>query len=485
MFQLLTTEEQDEVVSSFGETNRMYTLTDDSGRQRVETSAAALESVERTAARREERGGELSVEDARSMVVAMTMYYAADDGSATAEQLTGVFADSGVYEALGGGDAAQGKLAVHALVNEYMSRAREGTDKVNMATIKRMVDAKLAERGWGNSQWGWREMEDLNPHMEGEQELEDVWDRESEQGREKWWALRRKYDWYRKEGKYKPKFTDSDPDEEFDENAQDFYDWYMKNEYKPYRENCVNGAREWYMGEIVAALAGRVVQGKDGKAVYGNGAGGYANELEIARGVLAKTPPANMGYEAMVKRAAEREAAMKKNVENLKAKAEPWMAKLREAKADKVRREAEAKARAKAEEAAARKREKDEERAEAERAKREEKERAAVLKQKRRAVRGMSWRWDEREAGRGDCCGVWLPKAVARELVDELEWDDEKEELKVQVGNVSCVVLGWCEGNEYRLNTPAVIKLNGRVKKGAQYAVAGSAHGRFVFGASR
>ena len=475
VFQILTRDEQDEVVSSFCETDRMYTLTDYSGRQRVETSAATPEPVERAAAKTEAAGGVMSEEDARSMVAGLVMYYAADDESVTADALTGVFAGSGVYEALGAGDAAVGKLEVHGMVAEYMERARSGTDKVTMATIKRMVDAKLRERGWGNTQWGWREMEDLNPGMEGEQELEDVWDRESDHAVwEKWWALRRKYDWYRKEGRYKPKHEDSDADEEFDENAQDFYDWYMKNEYKPYRENCENGARDWYIGEIVRQLKNRMSEGKDGKPVYGDGKGGYASEIAIAREVLERKPPADMGYEAMRKREEERENETRERMRGRKDSAQPWVAKLRDAKA-----------RAKAEEAAAKKREKDEAKAEAERAKREEKERVAVLKQKRRAVRGMSWRWDEREAGRGDCCGVWLPKAVARELVNELEWDDEKEELRVQVGNVSCVVLGLCDGDEYRLNTPAVIKLNGRVKKGAQYAVAGSAHGRFVFGASR
>ena len=477
VFSMMTPEEQDEVVGSFGEASRLKPVQDEQGRVRVEYSEAEPSCVQRAAGRMEEHGGELTEAEAREMVVGLTMYNAVDDETVTAEQMLAPYKDSGVYEALGGGNAELGMMKARALVKEYAERARYGTSKVNVEMIKGLVDAKLRERGWGNTQWGWREMEGLNPHLREGQELDDVWDRESDhQVWVKWHALKKKYDWYKKEGRYTPKNAKSNAEDEFNENAQDFYDWYMKNEYKAYREHCAEGAKEWYMAEILSRLTESVSVGKDGKPKYGEAGASYASEMDVVREVLAKKPPVDMGYEAKMRRAAEREAETRKKVGMRKELAEKWMAKLNEAKAAKAKREADAKAEAKAKDEFYKNLMKDEEA----RQKAEAKRRKEELRSKRAKPVEVVWRWDGKEGCENDSCGVWLPESALETLARDLEFDPETERLTMKVGNASCVVLGVHKGSGYLVNSAAALKLNGRAKKGKKMVRSGRATGQFV-----
>lgn len=445
---------------------------------RLEAGAGAPAAVGRVVAGANARGGVLGKGDAEQIVVAVAMEAgAAYDGASDADVLK-VFEGAGVFEALGEGDAAYGKVVASGLVAEWRERGKQGTTKVNLTTIRRLVKERVAREDFNaaGEGWGWHGMEKLNPGVPKGEKLSDVWDKErAHEVWKKWYDLRAKYQWYRKQGRFVPGAGEEVPtdeegwEEEFDKHAQAFYNWYMKEEYGGYRKRCQEAAEEWYMAQVMKRLAEGVQYGEGGAQVA-DGKGGYVQEMQMVADVLRERPPVDLGVEAQAAEAAEAERRTKARVGTLRRMAGEKRKQLADARTRVQAAEAERKAEAK--------RAEEERKAEAKRA---EVKRRHELNVKRGKMQDSAWSWDGTNAMDGEVPGVSLPKAELDRLLGECEYDEGAQDVYVMVGNVKCVVVGVHEGEGLRLNTAAVYKVNGRLKKGQRPRVRGKVRWGYKF----
>ncbi len=422
----------------------------DDGGVRYEVKSYAPDVMQRVVARAN-AVGELTAENAGEMVVGIALEAVRADQGATVDALLKMFEGAGVYEALGSGDGEVGKVRAAALVRDVKERMEKGTNKLGMDAINRMVEARVAEvyRASG------RDVARLNPRVKDD----EAWDARDTDKR--WHELKHIYLRLRKE--FNPALEDGlshdDIMDEFDENAQEFYDWYAKGVGAEANKAYKAALTDWYMGQVsmqlIAAYAG------DGR--YADGAGGYASDVAVAREVLKQTAPAAVNAHVLAKMCEERERKDKLRCAALRQKAEKHYAKLKGLKEERsTKKAAEEKAKKAADEKAAREEEK--------RRKAEEKK-AQQLEQRKLAVkraqpRRGAWEWDGVQAADGEAPACSLPKTEWNALVEELGYDGSTN-VYVQLGSRKVLVTGFHDGDTVRLNTPAAMLLQDKKKDAA------------------
>lgn len=452
-YTMLPESERIALVDDFTFDRKVLTMTDDMGKEHFSCPTTAPATVQRVAAQAELKG-ELDVDTCRGMVARITMDAAVENPEVSTEQILKQFDDSGIYAALGAGDAEVGKARTRAIVEEMRQRAQAGTTKVNMAMIERMVKAKVNEPTFGAGQ-EWKSMEALDPMLKQSNGKYPEWEKGSDDvQRKKWFALYDVYKKYRSE--YNP-FAEGEADrDDFNENAGEFYAWYKEKVYPQQKKAAQDAAQDYYTAAVVEELRGRVDVNQSGQAFYK----GYANEVTLARDVLSKPLPSDLGVAAL----AQREKAIQQGDVDLSKS-------FRETAAEDYKKLGKMK-QAEAENSAAEKREAEKAAKDAE--KRAEQQEARRLFVARSQPRDSAWAWDGENAPDGEQPLCTVPVEEYHRLQQELGYDGTQL-VYLRVGNSKVLVVGTNDTGKIQLNTPAVMKIQARpnAKKGEKWRVNG------------
>lgn len=425
-------------------------------------SATAPEAVERVAAVATAQGA-VNAEAARAMVARMVMDAVTADPDATPEALCGMFDKSGIYEALGGGDAEVGKVRTMQVVHEMKRRGAQGSLVLSNKSVEQVVEDRVNEPGFGEGAdwffmanakeqvrqggvWGFRSK------GEGKQETAEQ--------KEAWGRVYGVYERYHSEFKPGSEGTREELSEDFD----GFVDWYVDNKMKQAAKEYKEAARDWYAAKVYEGLMANVDVGADGKAGYGS----YASDVAVMRDVLKQAPPRHLGAEERLRMLESKERDAERRSEAFRKQAADDYERLRGMKAEEKANGAQAK---RAEAAAAAKEKKD---AEKEQARLE-----AVEMRKRNVARAMprqaEWVWDGSNGADGELPACTLPEAEYRRLVDDLGYDGTQV-VYVQVAGARLQVTGANKRGRMMLNTAAVAKVQKKpnVKKGERWKYAGN-----------
>ena len=467
---MLPVREQAEIIEDFAFDRKVITLTDDMGKEHFSCPTTAPNCVQRVAAQAEAMG-ELDVDTCRGMVARITLDSAVDNPDVSTEQILKQFDDSGIYAALGAGDAEVGKARTRAIVEEMRQRATTGTTKVNMATIERMVKAKVNEPTFGAGQ-EWKSMEALDPMLKKKSDGKyPEWEKGSDKvQRKKWFDLLEVYRKYRTDynpyaNALDPKDDDAERDD-FNENAGAFYAWYKENVYPQQKKAAQDAAQDYYTAAVMEELTKSVLW-SEGKAVYK----GYANDVAVASEVLKRAPKNDLGVEALQAREAEAEREDALRTTRFREMAAEDYKKLRAMKQVEAQNSAAAR-KAKERQEAAEKRAAEKEAREAE--KQAEREEARRLFVARSQPRQANWAWDGANAPDGAQPLCTVPVEEYRRLQQELGFDGSQV-VYLRVGDTKVLVMGPNDTGKVQLNTPAVLKIQAKPnsKKGEQYRVSG------------
>lgn len=462
-FTMLPESERSALVDDFTFDRKVLTLTDDMGKEHFSCPVTAPETVQRVAAQAELKG-ELDVDTCRGMVARITMDAAVENPEVSTEQVLKMFDDSGIYGALGDGDAEVGKARTRAIVEEMRQRAQAGTTGVNMPTIQRMVDAKVKEPTFGAGQ-EWKRMEALDPKLKKKSDgTYPEWEKSSDDvQRKKWFALYDVYKKYRSE--YNP-FAEGEADrDDFNKHAGAFYAWYKENVYPQQKKAAQEAAKDYYTAAVVEELRGRVDVNQTGQAVYQ----GYANEVALARDVLSKPLPSDLGVAALAQREKaiqQGDVALSKSFRETAAEDYKKLGKMKQAEVENSAAARKAKER----QEAAEKRAAEKDAREAE--KRAEQQEARRLFVARSQPRQANWAWDGENAPDGAQPLCTVPVEEYRRMQQELGFDGSQA-VYLRVGNTKVLVMGPNDTGKVQLNTPAVLKIQSKPKKGEKYRVNG------------
>jgi len=426
--------------------------------------------VQRVAAKAE-KAGEITLDDAQSMVARMTMDALASNPNESVEHLVGMFKDSGMFEVFGQGDAESGEVRLRAVVDEYRERTRAGSGKLQMSAVEKMVDAHL--RDGANGLWDgreWKVMGDIARRLE--ETGETKWKYDEAYGRE--WN--RGYHIYKKyRAEFNPEAKGEMTDEEWQEKAPAFAKWYTggSHRYRDLRQADEAAARDWYLAQVAEGLRDSLEVKKDGKAAYQ----GYAADVDVAREKLKLVPPADLGVDALADLEHRRQEADAERSRGLRKKAQEDFVRLRQMKQGyKENSEKAQAARKRAEDAEKRRMEKAQEA--------EEKRRAAVAARKlaveRRRPRQVGWVWDRKPSADGESPACTVPEEEYRRLVDELGWDGSQD-VYLQVQGAKIQVVGTNRKGCVELNAPAALKVQKKPKKGESLRLQGDLGFSYVF----
>ncbi len=433
------------------------------GRMHYNCLPTAPDAVKRVTAQAEEQGA-IDPAAAKSMLAEITVAAVAQNPQASPEQLMKQFDESGIYEALGDGDAEVGKVRAQAVVQEWKDRGTAGTTQVNTKAIERLVAAKVNAPEFGKGQ-EWKTMEALNPGKtiiakwempDKEDELQDY---------KKWWTLYKVYKKYRNEyaasnGLNLEEDTPEnyeDVRDEFAMRAQKFYNWYMKGKegkYNTLKNAAKEAASGLYTAEAALRLREGMAVGADGKVVYP----GYSTEAEAIKGVLAQELPNDLGVEAAERAVAAMETRHARLAAAASKKAVEAYGKLREAKTET---QVLAKEREKAAEAEAKAAEKEAER-----------RRIQKLNLARMKPVQASWQWDGEDAPTGMPPTCTVPKAEMERLVRELGLE-EGHAVYLKCNGKRILVTGENAGSRVELNAAAAQVIQPKPKKGQKYLLSG------------
>ena len=451
-----------EIADAFSFDFRVLTLPGQNGKAEIHASSSAPECVQRVAAVGTAHGG-IDDNQARMMVSRITLDMVADNPTITDTQALSVFDNAGIYEAIGAGDSAVGKARCQAIVSECIARGKGDTDKLSMGSIVPLITAQLNSTEFIQSR-EWGRVATLNPNLK---EGTD-WDKSDleEEARKKWFALYDVYALYRAE--YNPKAEGKLDKDEFEENAQAFHDWYMKNKYSALKKADLDAARDWYTMRVTSELRDKAYASADGKLEYK----GYGNDLQLARAALRELPPANLGADELVSAADKIQKQDAKRSEAFRRAAKADYEKLHGLKqsyaenSEKSRKEKEKQARA--EERKAEKAARDAE-------KQAEKIAARKLSVARSAPRESAWKWDGHNAPDGASPACLLPESEAKRLVNELGYDGSQD-VFLQLDSVRVQVVGISKSGKVELNSTAVSKIQKRPtrKKGETWKTSGT-----------
>lgn len=462
-YTMLPESERIALVDDFTFDRKVITLTDDMGKEHFSCPTTAPATVQRVAAQAELKG-ELDVDTCRGMVARITMDAAVENPEVSTELILKQFDDSGIYAALGAGDAEVGKARTRAIVEEMRQRAQAGTTKVNMATIERMVKAKVNEPTFGAGQ-EWKSMEALDPGLKKKDGEYPEWEKGDDAQRKKWFAL---YDVYKKyRADYNP-YAEGEADrDDFNKHAGAFYAWYKEKVYPQQKEAAQAAARDYYTAAVVEELRGRVDVNQSGQAVYT----GYANEVALARDVLGKPLPSDLGVAALAQREKaiqQGDVDLSKSFRETAAEDYKKLGKMRQAEAENSAAARKAKERQEAAERQAA----EKEAREAE--KRAEQQEARRLFVARSQPRDSAWAWDGENAPDGEQPLCTVPVEEYHRLQQELGYDGTQL-VYLRVGNSKVLVVGTNDTGKIQLNTPAVMKIQARpnAKKGEKWRVNG------------
>ncbi len=429
---LMPQEEFNAVCGAFSDSTRVLTLPGGHGAPEVSAAPYAPESVQRVAAHGNVHGG-VDAEQARMMVARIALDAVADNPGVTDAQVLSMFDDAGIYEAMGEGDAAVGKERCRSIVAEMVARGGADTDKLSMTAIEPMIRAHLSSQSFAESR-EWGRVAALNPGLEDD---DDEWDKSDldDAGRKRWFAL---YDVYRKYRREYMPTADGEPDkDEFEEHAQRFYRWYMKNKYGELRRADMAAAKDWYTMRVVMELRSKAYVDAEGNGVR---YAGYGHDVQVAREVLRGMPPDSLGADELVAAGVEMQRRDEVRSEAFRRAARGDYEALRGLKRDFAARGDSAK--------------KERERE----AQREAREAARRLFVARSAPREAEWVWDGQNAPDGAQPGCLLPEAEYRRLHDELGFDGSQV-VYVQVNGARVLVTGVSKSGRLELNAPAVAKV--------------------------
>lgn len=427
--------------------NHILTIPDRMGNPQFSCRPTAPRAVQRVAEEAQVTG-ELNPETCRSMVARLTMDAAAENPSATTEQIMRLFEDAGIYEALGGGDAAAGQLRTRAIVEEMKQRTTAGTTNVNLPTIKAMVAERVNRPGFfrGHAFYDiWRNSPRLR---QGEKwEYPDNYE-----GQQAWSAVLRAYKEYRRD--FNPSLpilghSLSEQErhdtyvEEFEESAGDFVTWYRKEIYEDERKAAVEAATDYYMGAITEALRNNLSVDSSGRATYG----GYASEVSIAMRQLMTELPERPQDEVLTRleRTAEEGDATRSQALRLIAQQDyERLGRMREQHAANGAR-----------------RQREQERQQREQEQAERREAARRLHVARSTPRRTAWAWDRQNAPDGEQPACTIPRAEYERLRNELGYDGSQM-VYIRVGNAKVLVTDVNDSDHIQLNTAAVMKIQPR-----------------------
>lgn len=437
------------------------------GRIHYNCMPTAPAAVKRAAAQAEEQGA-IDPAAAKSMLAEITVDAVARNPQASVEQLMKMFDASGIYEALGDGDAEVGKVRAQAVVQEWKDRGTAGTTVVNTKAIESLVAAKVNAPDFGKGQ-EWKTMEKLNPGKTETAKWE-MPDKEDElQEYKKWWTLYKVYKKYRNEyaaDKSLPLKEDTPENyekvrDEFALRAQKFYNWYIKEKHSKLKKSAQEAASGLYKAEAALKLREGMAVGADGKVVYP----GYSSEAEAIKGVLAQDLPNDLGVAAAERAEAAMEVRHARLAEAASKKAVEAYGQL---KAAKLETQVLAKERKKAAEAEAKAAEKAEKAAEKEAERREIQKLNAARMQPKTA----SWQWDGADAPNGMPPTCTVPKAEMERLVRELGLE-EGHVVYLKCNGKKILVTGENAGNKVELNAAAAQVIQPKPKKGQKYQLDG------------
>lgn len=459
---LMPLEEFGGVSDAFSFDARVLTLPQSGGGVSVSAAPYAPECVQRVAAHGNAHGG-VNAEQARMMVTRISLDAVADNPGVTDAQVLSMFDEAGIYEAMGDGDAAVGKERCRAIVSEMISRGSADTKKLATGAIKPMISAHLASREFAESR-EWGRVKSMNPGLTKGKD----WDKSdlNEAERKRWFALYEVYGKYRQE--FKPDATGELEKEEFEENAQAFYKWYMDEKYGELKRADEAAAADWYMMRIATDLRQKVYADADRGVNYS----GYGHDVQVAREVLRVQPPRSLGADELVaaslraqKQDALRSAAFRKAAAADYAK----LCGLKQSEA--ANSEAAAKKREREQRAEERKAEKAARDAE----KLAERTAARRLFVARSAPREAVWKWDGKNAPDGTLPGCLIPEDEYKRLVEELGFDGSQT-VYVQVDGARIMVTGRSKSGKIELNAPAVAKVQKKPnsKKGERWKTGGN-----------
>lgn len=295
-----------------------------------------------------------------------------------------------------------------------------------------------------------------------------VWDKSDldEEGRKRWFGL---YDVYRKFRKeFKPDATGELDKDEFEENAQAFHAWYMKEKLPELKRADVAAAKDWYALQVVTRLRAKVYAGADGGTEYA----GYGHDVQVAREVLREMPPVRLGADELVAASVASQNQDAARSMKFRQNAREDYERLRGLKqvfaenSDKAKKERESKA--KAEERKA-------EKAAREAEKKAEREAARRLFVARSTPREAVWVWDGKNAGDGAMPQCRVPEDEYKRLQEELGFDGSQL-VYVQVNGARVLVTGVSRSGKLELNAPAVAKVQKKpnARKGERWKTSGN-----------
>lgn len=445
------------VAESLGNDNYVKVTPGFDGRMAFDCGATALPAVKRLAAQANEYG-EVSPEAVRCMVAAIVADSVTQNPRVSAGEIMPLFEKAGVFEALGGGNADQGKVRVQAVVDEWLERASGGTTKVNMQLIDALIDRTLESEYFGRN-YDWFNFGELNPGVG-----DDEWERDAldEAGQARWDRLRCVYKKHRAEflaeqGEAVPEVLRT---REVEKWAQRFWVWYRRKKEREEVSEAKRAAREFYRAEILERLHDALaIDERTGEVEYS----GYASEVELVQQVLNVGLPDDLGvaaYERAMVRLERKNADDSSGFRRLAADMYERLGAMK--RQQRERAEAE-KVLEKAEEKKQRAREK----AEAVRERRR-------VQMERLRPRSASWAWDGAAMATGSRPMVSIPEEEFEAVVQTMDYDGDKP-LYVSVNGQSLLVTGTNKDGKMRLNAAAVkvIQPKPHTMRGEKYALDG------------
>lgn len=473
----------DFAVSMVGNPLALSAVESEAGRMRFKVDVTAPECVQRVQAKADV-DGEMSLDTVKASATNIMLTQAMKDPEVSREQLVKQFEDSGYYEVLGKGDAEVGKVEMLSMATDCIARGKHGTDMLNNQAIGKLTEARVNADDFGAGE-EWKEMEGLNPGLEKDAEWEKP---DDEDGRRKWFALFGVYKRYR--ARFNPAADGEADRDEFNRVAQTFYKWYMDGEYGRRKKASQEAARDWYQWEIRGALMDAMGVNERGQVQYTarKADGGYSlvKETEIARDVLRKSPPKDMGVDAMLSEQDRRNDEDLRRAAGFARRTGGDFSRLKSAKrgaAEKVQAEKEEAQRRKDERKDAEKKaERELAKAEREEERRRERDELLRVRKARAEVRSADWEWDEADCPEGSPACATVPRE---------EWDRLESELGYDGSQIPCIVLrgkkipvvGANDGKRIRLNFSALEKTQKKpdFKHGEWYAYHGGCQYSYSF----
>lgn len=409
---------------------------------------------------------ELPRDESAKAIAHIVLGAIAENPKATTDEIYKLVEGSEFVLSMGNGNAQQGEYFTKAVIELFRERAQVSQGRLTTPQMKAMVDAKLASWPAKNyTEAGMIAKLDPTKKLNSDGEYEKPKREKDAKGYEDWHKLFNFYKQYRDE--FNPQHPKGDAHkEEFEKIAPHFWTWFMGRHYNQKIGQTKEVAKNYLMGQIGMELANASAgvdpssgvllfkQDKDGKS--------YADEIALVKSVLSRPLPDDMGMDAVEAAERKRAAAGARIAEKFRHDAIPYF--------EKLRKESEAKAAEK--EAAAV--QKDAQKAELEKAK--EQLQAAAQ------PRLLQWGWNRVNTSGVDgvAPSCTLPADQYNALFAEYGVDPRKHRVFLTVNGKNVWVEGKNDKGIVELNTPAVLLVTGKPKKGQDVRYKGIMHASYT-----